>query len=201
MSKSKEIRVGVRDLYVALITETETESGTSITYGTPEVFGGTATVGVSEQRGDNKVYESDVGIHNGSRLVGATVSYESRTVMLENELKVLHGITTEGNGGYEDGPDDEPKKVAVGWAAPMTGGKYKCQWYYYCDGHKGDETYETATENTSTPTDRFEFDCIPSPATGKLRRRKICESKAEMEAFFAAVLPTASANTGSGTGN
>lgn len=192
MSKSKEIRVGVRDLYVSVITETETESGVSVAYGTPEVFGGTATVGVTLERGDNKVYESDVAIHNNNRVAGATVSYESRSVKLENELKVLHGITEEGDGGFEDGPDDAPMKVAVGWADKMSDGGYKCQWYYYSEGRKGDETHETATESTTTPTDRFEFDCTPHPVTGKLRRRKICATKSEMEAFFASVLPSAS---------
>ena len=192
MAKTKAIRTGVRDLYVAKATTTTTDSGVSVTYGTPKVFGGTATVSLSLETGDNKVYESDVLIHNGNRVSGATIGYESRSVDLASELEVLHGITTAGTGGYEDGPDDIGGEWAVGWADKLADGTYKCQWYYYCTGHKGDESHETATESTTTPTDRFDFDAVPNPATGKLRRRKICASEAEMTAFFAAVLPTAS---------
>ena len=192
MSKTNAIRVGVRDLYVAKANTTVTESGTSVSYGTPAVFGGTATVSVTMETGDNKVYESDVKIHSNNRISGATISYESRSVDLAGEMEVLHGITSEGSDGYEDGPDDVGGEYAVGWADKLDGGGYKCQWYYYCTGHKGDESHETATESTTTPTDKFTFDATPSPATGKLRRRKVCATEAEKDAFFAAVLPAAS---------
>ncbi|MBO7670728.1 MAG: hypothetical protein J6S60_09090 [Oscillospiraceae bacterium] len=192
MSKTAAIRTGVRDFYVAKATTTEGQSGTTVTYGTPEVFGGTATVGVAFERADNKVYESDVPIHNSRRMSGATITYESRSVDLASELDVLHNVSAEAStgAGYEDGPDDVGGEYAVGWADALADGTYKCQWYYYCTGHKGDETHETATESTTTPTDSFVFDAVPNPATGKLRRRAVVASKAAMEAFFAAVLPT-----------
>lgn len=192
MSKTAAIRTGVRDFYVAKATLTESQSGNSLTYGTPEVFGGTATVGVSLERGDNKVYESDVVIHNNNRIAGATISYESRSVDLESELEVLHGVTAEvaTGKGYEDGPDNVGAYYAVGWADALADGTYKCQWYYYCSGHKGDESHETATESTTTPTDTYEFDAVPDPVNGKLRRRAICATKAAMETFFATVLPS-----------
>lgn len=192
MSKTAAIRTGVRDFYVALATVATTQSGTSLTYGTPEVFGGTATVGVAMNRGDNKVFESDVMIHNNNRVSSATITYESRSVDLESELEVLHGVTTEvaTGKGYEDGPDNVGAYYAVGWADALADGTYKCQWYYYCSGHKGDESHETATESTTTPTDTYEFDAMPDPVNNKLRRRAICATKSAMEAFFAAVLPT-----------
>ena len=191
MSKTAAIRTGVRDFYVAKATVEESQSGVSVTYDDPEVFGGTATVTVSLERGDNKVYESDVVIHNNNRVAGATITYESRSVDLESELEVLHSVTAEvaTNKGYEDGPDDVPGFYAVGWADALADGTYKCQWYYLCTGRKGDESHETATESTTTPTDSYEFDAIPNPETGKLRRRLIASSKSDMEAFFETVLP------------
>lgn len=192
MSKTNAIRTGVRDFYVAKATTTESQGVISVAYGTPEVFGGTATVSVALERGDNKVYESDVVIHDNKRVAGATVTYESRSVDLESELDVLYGVTAEvaTGKGYEDGPDSVPVEYAIGWADALADGTYRCQWYYYCTGHKGDESHETATESTTTPTDSYEFSAIPSPSTGKLRRRMIAATKSAMETFFATVLPS-----------
>ena len=188
MAKSTAIRVGVRDLWVAKATTAEADGTTTVTYETPQVIGGTASIGVSHTSGQNKVFESDVPIRDNNRITGATVSYKSRTVSLEDELKVLYGVT--GTGEFEDGPDDIAPVYAVGWAAPRSDGSFACVWYYYTTGSKGDETYETATENESSPEDEYKFAAIPSPATRKLRRRKICADETAMNAFFASVLPT-----------
>ena len=190
MAKSTAIRVGVRDLWVAKATTAVAEDGkTTVSYEKPQVIGGTASIGVSHTSGQNKVYESDVPIRDNNRITGATISYKSRTVSLEDELKVLYGVT--GTGEFEDGPDDIAPVYAVGWAAPRSDGSFACVWYYYTTGSKGDETFETATDTESSPEDEYKFAAIPCPGTRKLRRRAICADEAAMLAFFASVLKTA----------
>lgn len=184
MSKSTAIKVGVTDFYAAVATLGN--DGTTVTYGTPRVIGGTARVGVSVSQGENKVYESDQLIRNNKRAASATITYESRTVSMEDEMELLHGLTA-ANGEYEDGPDNQPKTVAVGWARRMSDGTYKCVWYYWCTGSKGDESDETATDAESSNTDTYTFEAMAAPDNNKLRRRAVCANKTAMDAFFASV--------------
>lgn len=189
MSKASRIRVGVDDLYVAKATLDEETS--KVTYETPIVFGGTASISVSQQKGENKVFESDQMIRNYSRISGANINYTSRTVPLAQEMDMLYSQDAEsGEDGFEDGPEDVPRNCAVGWASKLSDGGYRCVWYYWCTGSKGDESYETATESESSPTDSYDFAAMPSPETRKMRRRKIVSNAAERDAFFASVLPT-----------
>jgi hypothetical protein len=106
---------------------------------------------------------------------------------MEDEMELLHGLAVAESGEYEDGPDDMPKTVAVGWAKHMSDGSYKCVWYYWCTGSKGDESDETATDTEATGTDSYEFAAMPAPDNGKLRRRAVCADKTAMQAFFASV--------------
>ncbi len=193
MAKSTAYRCGVDDFYVAHITVGEDGK---LTYGTPYVLGGTASVGVTYTSGENKVYESDVMIRDKRRITGATVNYSSRSVPLEEQMKLFMGETaaTAAAGDYEEGPDDVAAPVAVGWAAPRTDGSFLCTWFYYATASQADESYETATENENTPADSFNFGCMPSPETRKLRRRKVCKNEAEKTAFFASVLPQKAAS-------
>lgn len=185
MAKEKGFRCGVRDLYVSQVSESDGK----LTYATPYVLGGTATVNVKYTTGENQVYESDVMIRNNRRVTGATVDYSSRSVPLSEQMKLFTGADST-SGEYEEGADDTAQPVAIGWAAPRTDGKFLCTWMYYATCTQGDEEYETADSAEKTPTDTFSFACIPSPETRKLRRRKVCADETEMTAFFASVLPT-----------
>ena len=194
MSKASAIKIGVSDFYVATATlgtqstqGTQGTQGITITYGTPKVIGGTARVGTAMNRGENRVYESDQLIRNSNRISGATITYESRTVDMASEMEILHGIASATNDEYEDGPDNAPKNVAIGWAKHMSDGTYKCVWYYWCTGTKGDESDETATDSETSNTDSYEFAAMPAPDNGMLRRRAICADKTAMEAFFSSV--------------
>lgn len=186
MAKSKDIRIGVTDLYAAVATLNEEEN--TVSYAEPKVIGGTASIGVTQNKAENPVYESDVMIRNNSRISSATINYRSRTVNLADEMELLYGVTAASDGEYEDGPSDLPKNCAIGWAAKRSDGGYLCVWYYWCTGSKGDESYETATDSETTPEDNYDFTAMPSPATGKMRRRKIVANEVEKNAFFASVL-------------
>ena len=190
MVKTNVMRTGVTDFWVADATYDQ-EAG-KVTYGTPRVIGGTASVAVSQTKGENKVYESNVMIRNNSRVSGVNINYKSRTVDMAEEMKILHKLNAATDGDYEDGPDDIPANVAVGWAASLSNGGYKCVWYYWCTGSKGDESYDTATDSETTPEDSYDFAAMPSPVPAadgkyKMRRRKICKDETEMKAFFASV--------------
>lgn len=185
---ARSMRVGVRDLFVAKATIGEDNK---VTYDTPKAVGGTASVSVTENRGENKVYESDVLIRDRKRLSGATISYKSRTVALADEIDMIYGTEAETDGSFDIGVDEEPTFLAVGWYDPMSDGKWRCVWYYYCSGSKTDENHETATENETTPEDTYEFAAVPRPDTRKLKRIKICADESERDAFMASVTPAA----------
>lgn len=181
MAKSTSYRCGVKDFYVSYITVGD---GGTLTYGTPEVLGGTATVNVAYESGENKVYESDLMIRNKRKVTGANVTYESRSVPLADQIKLFTGANSASDGDFDESPDDVAPAVAIGWAAPTTDGKFLCTWMYYATASHGDESYETAEDQEKTPTDTFNFACIPAPDTGKLRRRKLCANATEMATFF-----------------
>lgn len=184
MAKSTSYRCGVEDFYVSYIT---VGTGGALTYATPAVLGGTATVKVAYESGENKIYESNLMIRNKRKVTGASVTYESRSVPLADQAKVISGQENSTDGEYEEGPDDIAPPVAVGWATPMTDGKFLCTWMYYATASRGDENYETAEDQENTPVDTYNFACIPAPDTGKLRRRKLCADATEKAAFFASV--------------
>lgn len=184
MAKSTSYRCGVNDFYVSYIT---VGAGGALTYATPSVLGGTATVSVAYESGENKVYESNLMIRNKRKVTSANVTYESRSVPLADRVKLLSSQESATDGDYDEGPDDVAPAVAVGWAAPTTDGKFLCTWMYYSTASQGDENYETAEDQEKTPTDTYNFACIPAPDTGKLRRRKLCANATEMAAFFASV--------------
>lgn len=194
MDKTRVVKVGVSDFYVA--SAMYDEESRKVTYGAPGVFGGTATVGTSVNKNANKIYESDELIHNHSRTSGVDITYTSRTVSLESEMEVLHGMTMAENGDYIIGPDDIPGHWAVGWARKMSDGTFFCIWYLWCEPSKGDESDETATETQASNPESYTFAASSSPelrADGKpqMKRVKKCTNATEMAAFFASVLPTA----------
>lgn len=184
----RSMRVGVRDFHIAKVTEGENKK---LTFEQPHAVGGTASVGVTENRGENKVYESDVLIRDRKRLSGATISYHSRTVALDDEIAMIYGTEAGADGSFDVGVDEEPPVYAVGWASPLSDGTWRCVWYYYCTAAKTDENHETATENESTPEDTYEFSAVPRPDTRKLKRMKICKDETERDAFLASVEATA----------
>ena len=120
----------------------------------------------------NFALDGTVTEHPGSHIYH---TYKAKTL---GELKKLR------DGDFDESPDDVAPAVAIGWAAPTTDGKFLCTWMYYATASHGDESYETAEDQEKTPTDTFNFACIPAPDTGKLRRRKLCANATEMATFF-----------------
>lgn len=190
MAKITNYRGGVTDAYYAKITETPaSDGGINISYGTPAVLGGTASINVSYEKGENKVYESDLMIRNISRVSGATIEYQSRSVDQATEMELIYGAKPSEAGDYLVGPDDKPQPVAFGFAHSRTNGGYDAYWYLYTTPSASDESAETATENETTPARTYNFGAIPSPQTGKILRMKVCANREAVDAFFASVLP------------
>lgn len=193
MEKKRTVKTGVTDFHVAKATYDEVTK--KVTYDTPGVFGGTATVGVSVNKNANKIYESDELIHNRSRVSDVDITYTSRTVALASEMEVLYGLTASGDNEYIVGTDDVPDHWAVGWARKESDGTYTCIWFLWTEPSKGDESDETATETQASEPESYTFSASASPelrADGKtqMKRVKKCTSATEMAAFFASVMPT-----------
>lgn len=195
MGKKNTVKVGVTDFYVAKATLAEETN--KVTYGTPAVFGGTATVSVSVNKNTNKIYESDELIHNGSRITDIDITYTSRTVKLASEMEVLHGLdeASAETDGYLVGPDDKGEHYAVGYARKESDDSYTCFWYLWTEASKGDESDETATDSITSNPESYTFSASSSPearADGKpqMKRIKKCKNATEMAAFFTSVLPS-----------
>lgn len=189
--KKRTVKVGVTDLYVAKATYAE-ETG-KVTYGTPRVFGGTATVSASVNKNANKIYESDELIRNRNRISDVDITYTSRTVDLKSEMEVMYGLADGEGNDYTIGPDDVPEHWAVGWGRKESDGSYTCIWYLWTEPSKGEESDETATESESSNTESYTFSASSSPelradSKPQMKRIKKCANATEMKAFFAAVL-------------
>lgn len=193
MNKKRTVKTGVTDFYVAKATYDE-DTG-KVTYDTPGVFGGTATVGVTVNKNSNKIYESDELIHNSNRISGADITYTSRTVALASEMEVLYGMETAEDNDYIIGPDDIPEHWAVGWARKESDGSMTCIWFLWTEPSKGDESDETATDTQASNPESYTFSASSSPemrADGKpqMKRVKKVANAVEAKTFFASVLPT-----------
>lgn len=191
--KKRTVKVGVTDLYVAKATYAA-ETG-KVTYDTPKVFGGTATVSASVNKNANKIYESDELIRNRNRISDADITYTSRTVDLAAEMEVMYGLTDSESNGYIVGPDDVPEHWAVGWGRKESDGSYTCIWYLWAEPSKGEESDETATESESSNAESYTFSASSSPELREdnkpqMKRVKKCANASEMKTFFASVLPT-----------
>lgn len=189
--KKRTVKVGVTDFYVAKATYAD-ETG-KVTYDTPRVFGGTATVSASVNKNANKIYESDELIRNRNRISDVDITYTSRTVDLKSEMEVMYGITDNESNDYTVGPDDEPGHWAVGWGRRESDGSYTCIWYLWTEPSKGEESDETATESESSNTESYSFSASSSPERradnkSQMKRIKKCANATEMQAFFATVL-------------
>jgi len=198
MGKSTAFKCGVTDSYVAPITETMVDGVIAIAYGTPEVFGGTATVAISPQKGENKVYESDMLVRAVNRISSYKIDVDSRSVLPATEEKYIRGINSPGtssasNEEYEEDPiENMPANCAYGYAHRRTDGKYDAYWYYYVTPSANDISQDTAADAENTPASKYTFDAMPSPATGKIRRRAICANATALAEFFSSVLPATS---------
>ena len=191
MNKKVTVKTGVTDFYVAKATYHQ-DTG-KVEYGTPGVFGGTATVSVTVNKNSNKIYESNQMIHNSNRVSDVDIAYASRTVDLASEMEVLHGIENE-NGDYIVGPDDVGGHYAVGWARTESDGSYTGIWYLWAEPSKDDESDETATDTQNSAPENYGFSAAASPemrADGKPQMKRVAKLKdaTALQAFFASVLP------------
>ena len=191
MQKKVTVKTGVTDFYVAKATYSKETS--KVTYDTPGVFGGTATVGVTVNKSANKIYESNQMIHNSNRISDADITYTSRTVDLASEMEVLHGMTGEGD-DYIVGPDDVGGHYAIGWARTESDGTYTGIWYLWAEPSKDDESDETATETQASNPESYTFSASSSPemrADGKPQMKRVAKlANAEaLQTFFSSVLP------------
>lgn len=193
--KKRTVKTGVTDFYVAKATYSD--STKKVTYGTPKVFGGTATVSANVNKNANKIYESDELIRNRNRISDVDITYTSRTVSLASEMEVMYGLTAnETSNDYVIGPDDVPEHWAVGWGRKESDGSYTCIWFLWTEPSKGEESDETATDTESSNTESYTFSASSSPELRtdnkpQMKRVKKCENATEMAAFFANVLPNA----------
>jgi phi13 family phage major tail protein len=187
---SQPLKITVLDFYVA--DKTDAVDGGVPTYGTPKVLGGAAQVQVAYSKNPLKVYESGRAVYNKTHIADATVTLGSHTVPLADKKDLFFGVEADVNGVYEEGGDtDTPKGVAIGWPVLLSDGKYLCTWFYDASASPNDENYQT--ENESGPQiepDSIEFSCVRRAGDRLLRRTKVCATLADMQAFFAAVVPS-----------
>lgn len=190
MAKSTAFACGVSDAYYAPMT---VSAQGVVSYGSPAVLGGTATVRVTPTTGENKVYESDMLVRSNSRVSGFTIEFSSRSVDVATEMDLLYSATAAASGdtgAYLVGPDNRPKAIAFGFARKRTDGKYDAYWYLNCEPVVGDVEAETAQESENTPANTYTFNSMPHLTNGKLLRRKVVNDAAALATFFGTVLPS-----------
>lgn len=185
-----QLKITVLDFYVAELKAGASDSAVPA-YDTPRVLGGSAQVQVAYNKAPVKVYESGRAVYNKTHIADATVTLNSHTVPLSERMGMFYGIEADDQGVYEEGADtDMPKNVAIGWPVLLSDGKYQCTWFYDASAAPSDENYQTSNESgPAIEPEAIEFSCVRRAGDRKLRRTKICATEAEMQAFFAAVIP------------
>ena len=144
-------RMGLRDIYVAKVTE---NTPTKYTTETPIKLGRAISAKVTVKKSIEKIYSDD----NIEEIIE---SFESAELEIENnklspeQKALLRGATYE-NGFLVNNANDKAAEIAIGWRAKQTNGKYEFVWYYCGKFNQGQtEDYDTNGDKTKTQTSKL----------------------------------------------
>ncbi|MEG1310657.1 MAG: phage tail protein [Romboutsia sp.] len=141
-------RMGLRDIYIALVTENTTENYTT---DTPIKLGRAIDAKVTVKKSVEKIYSDD-------NIEGTIENFESADIEVESnklsptEKALIRGAKYE-NGFLVNNANDKAAEIAIGWRAKQTNGKYEFVWYYCGKFNEGQtEEYSTNGDKIKTQT-------------------------------------------------
>lgn len=147
--------VGLKDLYMAKITET---SGAE-TFGTPERLAKAIKAEISVEVAEGILYADDAADEIIKEFVKGTIKLTVNDLEPE-KVAALLGQTIDDNKVIFAGDTDEPPYIALGFRAKKaSGGKYRYIWLYKVKFKVPSENFETKGDgiNFATPELEGEF--------------------------------------------
>lgn len=147
--------IGLRDLYIAKITEGENGAET---YGTPRRLAKAITAEMSVEVADGTLYADDGVDVIEKEFVKGEIKLGVNDIANEDMAELL-GQAADTDGVIYGKEGDTAPYFAVGFRAKKTGGKYKYVWLYKVKFSIPEESYETKGDsiNFATPEITGEF--------------------------------------------
>lgn len=150
-------RMGMKDIYVAVVTENTVENYTT---DTPIKLGRAIGAKVTVKKTIEKTYSDD----NIEEIIE---NFESADIEIENnklspmQKALVRGAKYE-NGFLVNNANDKAAEIAIGWRAKQTNGKYEFVWYYCGKFNEGQtEEYDTNGDKTKTQTSKLKGTFYP----------------------------------------
>jgi phi13 family phage major tail protein len=141
-------RMGLRDIYIALVTENTTENYTAET---PIKLGRAIAAKVTVKKTIEKTYSDDNIEEIIENFESADIEIESNKLSPEQKA-LIRGAKYE-NGFLINNANDKATEIAIGWRAKQTNGKYEFVWYYCGKFNEGQtEEYDSNGDKTKTQT-------------------------------------------------
>jgi len=158
MSEERNVhsrRVGLKDIYVALVTKND---ATGYTAGTPIKLARAISAKVSDKFSSEKLYSDDAVEETATNYEGTDIELDVNA-LTPAEKAMLFGHMYE-KGYLVKGKDDKPNEIAIGYRVKRLNNKYEFVWYYCGTAGEGmEETNETKAEKVSTQTDTVKLSC------------------------------------------
>ena len=156
-------RVGLKDIYVALVTKND---ATGYTAGTPTKLARAISAKVSDKYSSEKLYSDDAVEETATNYEGTEIELDVNA-LTPAEKATLFGHLYE-KGFLVKGEDDKPNEIAIGYRVKRLNNKYEFVWYFCGTASEGmEETNETKADKVSTQTDTVKLSCYARKHDGK----------------------------------
>lgn len=161
-------KIGVDMLYVAKVVKDD-ETGTE--YGAPVRLPGLNNIGYDPATLSG-TYSADDGTYASNTADGATVITLRVADLLSEHYAMLLGLKQTEKGVVEEGVDDNPPEMAVGWRSQKSDGTYRFVWALKGKFAKSAETYATKGGEGITYNDKeLTYTALNRSFDGKKRRQ------------------------------
>lgn len=147
--------LGLKDLFYAVCTETETDGVVTEEYETPKKMAEAMTADLSVTTADDSLFADDTLSESITEFVKATLKLGVKDLTPE-VLAELLGQKVDQNKVVWAGKEDEPPYVAVGFRAKKTNNRYRYIWLLKGKFKLPSEKYETKGNSIKFNTPEIE---------------------------------------------
>lgn len=164
-----KVQFGLRNVYIAKITETTDEqTGTvTISYGTPFALPGAVSLSISPEGEDNIFYADDSSYYVVSTNAGYTGTLEIAMLTKKFETDIL-GYLADTNGVLVESKDNKPSSFAMLYEVQTDENKRKFAFYNVTVGRAEIEA-NTTEESTEVQTATLDITCAAAKDTGYVK--------------------------------
>lgn len=180
---ANKVNYGLRNVYYSVITE----SGNTITYGTPKALAGAVNVALAPSGDTTNFYADDIIYFSSVGNMGYEGTFELAKVSDDFKKDVL-GFTADSNGALIEDADATFNKFAFGFEVQ---GNEKPQrtWYYYCSVARPEDSASTKEQAVNVATATLNLTATPRPTDNavKVSMEKTTANESAFNSFFSAV--------------